>query len=135
MKADYSDDELLDRITVVPGMFGGKPVIRGRRLAVEHVLDMLAAGDDPLTVLSGYPWLDLEDIHACLRFKEWMERMEGEWLRSQELDMDIVEDDAERAGGQEVSREWTVSVEPNYDSEEEKLTVAALAGRRVMGYA
>ena len=37
--------ELLTRITTNPEIFGGKPIIRGRRLAVEHVLGMLAAGD------------------------------------------------------------------------------------------
>lgn len=58
--------KLLERITVVPGIFGGKPVIRGRRLAVEHVLGMLAAGDDVETILEGYPWLEAEDIQACL---------------------------------------------------------------------
>ena len=39
---------------------------RERRLAVEHVLGMLAAGDTPETILSGYPWLEPEDIQACL---------------------------------------------------------------------
>ena len=38
---------LLTRITVNPRIFGGKPIIRGRRLAVEHILGMLAAGDSP----------------------------------------------------------------------------------------
>jgi uncharacterized protein (DUF433 family) len=57
---------LLNRITVNPDMFSGKPIIRGRRLAVEHVLGMLAAGDTPETILSGYPWLEPEDIQACL---------------------------------------------------------------------
>ena len=60
------EDQLLKRITVDPNIFGGKPIIRGRRLAVEHVLGMLAAGDGPDTILSGYPWLETEDIHACL---------------------------------------------------------------------
>lgn len=58
--------KLLDRITVNPKIFGGKPIIRGRRLAVEHVLGMLAAGDTPETILEGYPWLEPEDIQACL---------------------------------------------------------------------
>jgi uncharacterized protein (DUF433 family) len=58
--------KLLERITVDPKIFGGKPIIRGRRLAVEHVLGMLAAGDTPGTMLQGYPWLDPEDIQACL---------------------------------------------------------------------
>lgn len=60
--------ELLNRITVNPKIFGGKPIIRGRRLAVEHVLGMLAAGDTPETILAGYPWLEPEDIRACLAY-------------------------------------------------------------------
>ena len=59
-------DQLLERITVNPTIFGGKPVIRGRRLAVEHILGMLAAGDTPDTILQGYAWLEPEDIQACL---------------------------------------------------------------------
>ena len=58
--------KLLERITVNPQIFSGKPIIRGRRLAVEHVLGMLAADDSPETILSGYPWLQREDIQACL---------------------------------------------------------------------
>lgn len=60
------ESELLQRITVNPEIFGGKPIIRGRRLAVEHVLGMLAAGDTPETILEGYAWLEPEDIQACL---------------------------------------------------------------------
>ena len=60
------ENELLKRITVNPGIFGGKPIIRGRRLAVEHVLGMLAAGDSFETILEGYPWLEMDDIKACL---------------------------------------------------------------------
>jgi uncharacterized protein (DUF433 family) len=60
------EGKLLERITVNPKIFGGKPIIRGRRLAVEHVLGMLAAGDTPETILAGYPWLEAEDIRACL---------------------------------------------------------------------
>jgi uncharacterized protein (DUF433 family) len=59
---------LLKRITVNPKIFGGKPIIRGRRLAVEHVLGMLAAGDTPETILRGYPWLEPADIQACLTY-------------------------------------------------------------------
>ena len=59
---------LLKRITVNPKIFGGKPIIRGRRLAVEHVLGMLAAGDTPDMILHGYPWLEREDIQACLAY-------------------------------------------------------------------
>ncbi len=60
-----SEDKLLERITVNPKIFGGKPIIRGRRLAVEHVLAMLAAGDTPEVLLQGYPWLEMDDIRAC----------------------------------------------------------------------
>jgi uncharacterized protein (DUF433 family) len=60
--------ELLGRITVNPKIFGGKPIIRGRRLAIEHVLGMLAAGDTAETLLEGYPWLEPEDIRACLLY-------------------------------------------------------------------
>jgi uncharacterized protein (DUF433 family) len=63
--------EILDRlarITVNPEIFGGKPIIRGHRLAVEHVLDMLSAGDDMATILEGYPWMEREDVLACLEY-------------------------------------------------------------------
>lgn len=60
------EQALLERITVDPRIYGGKPIIRGRRLAVEHVLGMLAAGDRPEEILDAYPWLEPEDIRACL---------------------------------------------------------------------
>jgi uncharacterized protein (DUF433 family) len=60
------DNKLLERIVINPKIFGGKPIIRGRRVAVEHILGMLAAGDTPETILEGYPFLEPEDIRACL---------------------------------------------------------------------
>ena len=60
--------ELLDRITVRADIFGGKPIIRDMRIAVEHVLGKLAAGDTAETILSEYPFLEPEDIRACLIF-------------------------------------------------------------------
>ena len=69
-------NNLLQRITFDPEIFGGKPIIRGRRLAVEHVLDMLAAGDDAPTILKGYPWLESEDILACLTYASMLARHE-----------------------------------------------------------
>jgi uncharacterized protein (DUF433 family) len=65
-------DELLTRITVDPRIFNGKPIVRGRRLAVEHVLAMLAAGDTIETLLEGYPWLEREDVLACLEYAQRM---------------------------------------------------------------
>ncbi len=61
-----SELDLLKRITVNPRIFGGKPIVRGRRLAVEHILGMLAAGDTSQTLLEAYPWLEPDDIRACL---------------------------------------------------------------------
>ncbi len=49
--ASSGDNELLARITTDAKIFGGKPIIRGHRLAVEHVLGMLAAGDAPESIL------------------------------------------------------------------------------------
>ncbi|MCC7417379.1 MAG: DUF433 domain-containing protein [Acidobacteria bacterium] len=60
------EDILLKRITVDPGILGGKPIIRGYRLAVEHVLGMLAAGDSTGDLLHEYPWLEPDDVSACL---------------------------------------------------------------------
>jgi uncharacterized protein (DUF433 family) len=63
-----TETELLSRIQVNPQLFGGKLVIRGLRIAVEHILGMLAAGDTPERVLQEYPFLEPEDIQACLFF-------------------------------------------------------------------
>ena len=60
----------LDRITVNPNIFGGKPIVRGRRLAVEHVLGLLAAGDSIDDLLAAYPWLEREDVLACLTYAQ-----------------------------------------------------------------
>lgn len=79
------ETKLLQRVTVNPKIFSGKPIIRGRRLAVEHVLGMLAAGDTPQTILEGYPWLEPEDVQACLVYARRMvghERIEMGYLET-----------------------------------------------------
>jgi uncharacterized protein (DUF433 family) len=63
-----TEAELFSRIQVNPAIFGGKPIIRGLRMAVEHILAMLAAGDTPEKLLQEYPFLEPEDIQACLLF-------------------------------------------------------------------
>lgn len=63
-----TETELLKRITINPKIFGGKPIVRGRRLAVEHILGMLAAGDTIDDLLRAYPWLEREDVLACLAY-------------------------------------------------------------------
>jgi uncharacterized protein (DUF433 family) len=80
-----AETKLLRRITTNPKIFSGKPIIRHRRLAVEHVLGMLAAGDTPQTLLEGYPWLEPEDIQACLVYARRMvghERIEMGYLET-----------------------------------------------------
>ena len=63
-----TDDELISRITVRADVFGGKPIIRDMRIAVEHILAMLASGDTPETILKEYQVLETEDILACLAY-------------------------------------------------------------------
>lgn len=75
-----NEQQLLSRITVNPEIFDGKPIIRGKRLAVEHVLGMLAARDTAEIILQGYDWLEAEDIRACLLYAQRMvghERVES----------------------------------------------------------
>ena len=67
---------LLERITSNPEIFGGKPILRGHRVAVEHILDMLAAGDDTATILAGFPFLEIEDIQACIVYAACLARHE-----------------------------------------------------------
>ena len=63
-----TEAELLERITVRPDVFGGKPIIRDMRMAVEHILGKMAAGDTAETLLKQFPFLEPEDIQACLVF-------------------------------------------------------------------
>lgn len=63
-----NEPQLLERIVVDPQIFGGKPIIRGMRIAVEHVLGMLAAGETAETISKEYPFLERDDIQACLLF-------------------------------------------------------------------
>ena len=60
--------ELLKRITVEPGKCGGRPCIRGYRLRVSDILDLIAAGADKEELLKDYPFLEAEDIVAALTY-------------------------------------------------------------------
>ena len=73
------EQELLDRITVNSGIYGGKPIIRGMRVAVEHILGMLAAGDNVQIILEEYPFLEPEDIQACILYA--YRSMSGEYVQ------------------------------------------------------
>ncbi len=62
------DEELLERITVDPKVMVGKPVIRGTRLTVEYILNLLAHGATVEEVLQEYEGLTPEDVQACILF-------------------------------------------------------------------
>ncbi len=62
------ENDLIERITIDHNIFGGKPIIRGMRIAVEHILGMLAAGSTIDEILEGYPFLEREDIQASLLY-------------------------------------------------------------------
>ena len=57
-----------DRITVEPGKCGGKPCIRGMRITVRRVLELMAAYPDRPTLLSEYPFLEPDDLNQALRY-------------------------------------------------------------------
>ena len=59
---------LLERITMDPDVCGGRPCIRGMRVRVSDILDMLAGGATPEDILRDYPYLEAEDIKAALEF-------------------------------------------------------------------
>ena len=62
------DQQLLKRIALDPKVMVGKPVIRGTRLTVEYILNLLAHGATVEEILEEYDGLALEDIQACLLF-------------------------------------------------------------------
>jgi len=62
------EQRLLERITLNPKVMVGKPVIKGTRLTVEHVLNLLAHGATVTEILEEYEGLTQEDIQACLLF-------------------------------------------------------------------
>lgn len=62
------NSELLTRITVEPGKCGGKPCIRGKRMRVTDVLELLAAGASYEEILHDYPFLEREDILAAITY-------------------------------------------------------------------
>jgi len=59
---------MIERITFNPKQCGGRPCIRGMRIRVKDVLDLLAAGESQETILEDFPYLEAEDIAACLEY-------------------------------------------------------------------
>jgi uncharacterized protein (DUF433 family) len=66
----------MDRIVIDPNVLSGKPVIRGTRLAVEFVVDLLAQGWSTERMLDNYPGLTREDVQACLEYASEVLRSE-----------------------------------------------------------
>jgi uncharacterized protein (DUF433 family) len=60
--------DLLNRITQIPGQCGGRPCIRGMRIQVSDILEMMAENVSIQEILEDFPDLELEDIQACLLF-------------------------------------------------------------------
>ena len=65
---DKNRQELLKRISVDPNICFGKPCIRGHRIWVSLILDMLASGTSFEEILENYPGIEREDIYACLSY-------------------------------------------------------------------
>ncbi|MBX3402319.1 MAG: DUF433 domain-containing protein [Phycisphaeraceae bacterium] len=63
-----SAEKLLSRITQTPGQCGGRPCIRGMRIRVVDILEMLSEGVEVSEILSDFPDLEADDIRACLVF-------------------------------------------------------------------
>lgn len=63
-----TDEQLLQRIVCDPKIMTGKPVIRGTRLTVDFILNLLAHGMSEEEIREEYPGLSQEDIRACLLF-------------------------------------------------------------------
>ena len=71
-----------DRIVTDPQIMVGKPVVRGTRIPVEHVLGRLAENPDMADLFAAYPELTLEDVKACLHYAQTaVERKRGAHAR------------------------------------------------------
>lgn len=60
--------DLFNRITIEPGKCGGKPCIRGMRITVRRVLELLAAYPDRTSIIEDYPYLEPEDFQQALGY-------------------------------------------------------------------
>jgi len=61
-------EQLFDRVYIDEGICNGKPIIRGKRITVQTILEFLSAGESEEEILRQYPSLEPDDIKACLRF-------------------------------------------------------------------
>jgi uncharacterized protein (DUF433 family) len=68
MERNINQDLLLKRITVNPKIFKGKPIIRGLRISVEMILDLMSKGVSMAEILEDYPDIETNDLFACLAY-------------------------------------------------------------------
>lgn len=68
----YYDDMKLDRITIDPRICHGKACVRGMRMPVSLVLNLVASGLSPAQIIDEHPYLEEEDIRQCIRYAAWL---------------------------------------------------------------
>lgn len=71
-----------ERITLDPAILTGKPIIKGTRLSVEFIIDLLAQGWPEAEILRNYPGLTTEDIRACLSYSRELLQAEKAYVVS-----------------------------------------------------
>ncbi len=69
-----SEDNLLSRISIDPNICSGKPCIRGHRIWVSLIFDLLASGETIEEILEEYPSIEREDVLACIAYGAEMSR-------------------------------------------------------------
>ena len=80
-----------ERITMDPGVMGGKACIRGLRVTVGTIVGLLAAGRSPGEILNAYPYLEREDIDQSLAYAAWrLEEREVPRARPRRIDLSLL---------------------------------------------
>ena len=64
--------DTFDRITFDPAVMGGRACIRGMRITVALVLNLVANGQSPDEIITDYPYLEVEDIQQALHYAAWL---------------------------------------------------------------
>ncbi|MFH1778316.1 MAG: DUF433 domain-containing protein [Candidatus Omnitrophota bacterium] len=68
---------MFDRITVNPKVLNGQPCIRGMRMPVHQILDLIAAGKSFKEIIEDYPYIEMEDITQSVEYAAWLSREES----------------------------------------------------------
>ncbi|WP_374688976.1 DUF433 domain-containing protein [Promineifilum sp.] len=70
----------LDRITFDPHIMGGRACIRGMRVTVSLILNLVANGMTTADILAAYPYLEAEDVQQALHYGAWLAEEQVDWL-------------------------------------------------------